>query len=153
MLAAPMVTVFIFTPSMMEDTNLSLARAREILAAFSCLTPKAVADAAERQQLQQALQAMVRASDWENLGICADDLAAAQQALASYLQALGHPATPPIAEPPEGEGPIYLKYNTQRQLIYCDCYSGDYRGVLVACQSENEAVAGTYGYLPLDLYS
>lgn len=137
----------------MKDTNLNLARARETLAAFSCMTPKTVADAAERQQLQQALQAIVRASDWENFGICADDLAAAQAALASYLQALGHPAVPPAAMPPASEGPVYLKYNTQRQIVYCDRYSGEYRGVLVACQSEDEAVVGTYGYLPLDLYA
>lgn len=137
----------------MEDTNFSLARAREILAAFSCMTPKTVADAEERQRLQQALRVMVGASDWENLGICADNLAAAQVALGSYLQALGYPAAPSTPTPIDSEEPIYLKYNTQRQIVYCDRYSGEYRGVLVACQSEDEAVVGTYGYLPLDLYA
>lgn len=137
----------------MEDTSFSLARARETLAAFSCTTPKVIADVAERQQLQQALRIMVGASDWENLGICADDFAAAQGSLASYLQALGYPAAPPTPMPANNGVPVYLKYNTQRQIGYCDPYSGEYRGVLVACQSEDEAIVGTYGYLPLDLYA
>ena len=137
----------------MEDgTALDLASAREILSEYSCLTPKIADGPGEKRRLQDALQLMVRHSDWENLGICADSYTDASAALDRYLSALGYPAAPPASVPSEA-GPIYLKYNTQRQIIYCDRYDGEYRGVLVSCQSESDAVAGTYGYLPLDLYA
>lgn len=136
---------------MAAETDLSLVRAREILAAYSCLTPKAVVGSDEKHRLQAALQVMVGQSDWENLGICADCFADAVAALNGYLRALGHPIAPPASAPPTA-GPIYVKYNTQRQILYCDRYDGDDRGVLVSCQSEDDRVAGTYGYLPLDLY-
>ncbi len=49
--------------------------------------------------------------------------------------------------------PIYLKYNSQKQSYYFDEYTGEYRGVLVAVQGENEDIIGTYGHFPLDLFS
>ncbi len=129
-----------------------LNRARAILAEYSCLTPKVAASSEEKHELQQALKLMVARSDWENLGICAESIAEARAALDRYLAALGYAAAPAIGAPPAA-GPVYLKYNTQRQIVYCDRYDGEYRGVLVSCQSEDEAVAGTYGYLPLDLFA
>ncbi len=35
---------------------------------------------------------------------------------------------------------------------YLDQYTGEYRGVLVSCQSEDDLIAGTYGHFPLDLF-
>ena len=94
---------------------------------------------------------MCRESESENFGICADTLQEAQQALASYLQALGygHQVPNPLGE---HSGPVYLKFNTQKQSPYLDGYDGPYRGVLIACQSDSTAINGTYGYFPLDLF-
>jgi hypothetical protein len=47
------------------------------------------------------------------------------------------------------------KINTtkiQKDSFYIDAYTGSYRGVLVACQSDNEELQGTYGHFPLDLF-
>lgn len=106
----------------------------------------------ERASLRQAILWIVGESETENLGICADNQAMAEKTLGAYLQALGYGEV--MAMEPENTvaGPVYLKCNTQSLRFYVDGYEGDYRGVLIACQTEDESLAGTYGYFPLDLF-
>ncbi|MGL5508894.1 MAG: DUF1824 family protein [Microcoleaceae cyanobacterium] len=48
---------------------------------------------------------------------------------------------------------MYIKFNGMKQTYHLDSYQGEYRGVLVSCQSSDpQMVNGTYGHLPLDLF-
>ena len=105
----------------------------------------------ERAELRQAIAWICDQSEAENLGICADDQALAILTLSQYLNALGYGDAIATQEAAV-EGPVYLKCNTQSLRFYVDSYEGDYRGVLMACQTEDEALSGTYGYFPLDLF-
>ncbi|MDJ0594500.1 MAG: DUF1824 family protein [Pleurocapsa sp. MO_226.B13] len=49
--------------------------------------------------------------------------------------------------------PVYLKFSTQKMSYYSSEYTGEYRGVLVSIQSEDDLIAGTYGHFPLDLFA
>lgn len=130
--------------------NLTVDEALKILKQYSCIQIKTVNSPAEKEQLRAALLLITSTSEWENLGICADNSSTAFATLSSYLKALGY--TTKIENIPEINRPIYLKYNTQKMSHYLDSYTGAYRGVLVTCFSEeNPAIAGTYGHLPLDL--
>lgn len=131
---------------------MDLPTARQILKEYSCLQPKIPETAAEQERLRQALLFVTQRSDWENFGICASTSAEAIAALKSYLPALGHSLSADLSAFPTSDRPVYLKYNTQRASAFLDDYTGDYRGVLVACQAEDETIAGTYGYFPLDLF-
>ena len=90
-------------------------------------------------------------STGENIGICAETQAEAETALTHYLNHLGYPPATSVTPDPVS-GTVYLKCNTQSLRYYLEPYEGDYRGVLIACQAENEALNGTYGYFPLDLF-
>ncbi len=105
----------------------------------------------EREELRRAIVWICDQSEAENLGICADDQATAEKTLKEYLQGLGYPEAHCEAGP-SVQGPVYLKCNTQSLRFYLDGYEGDYRGVLIACQTEDESLAGTYGYFPSDLF-
>jgi hypothetical protein len=122
-----------------------------LLKDYSRLDIRIPQDKKERTELRQAIAWICDQSETENLGICADNQASAELALAQYLQGLGYGdaiATQATAV----EGPIYLKCNTQSLRFYVDSYDGHYRGVLIACQTEDDTLAGTYGYFPLDLF-
>ncbi|MFM1842785.1 MAG: hypothetical protein RLZZ490_1522 [Cyanobacteriota bacterium] len=122
-----------------------------LLKDYSRLEIRIPQDERERTELQQAIAWICDQSESENLGICADNQASAELALAQYLKALGYGdavGTQNMAV----EGPVYLKCNTQSLRFYVDSYEGDYRGVLMACQTEDEALSGTYGYFPLNLF-
>ena len=121
-----------------------------LLRSYSCLAPKPVSPA-EKVPLQKAIAAVLERSEGLNFGICADTVDQALQALCSYLQGLGYDVD--LAEIPEHSiaGAAYLKYSLQRQAFYFDDYVGEYRGVLISCQGDDE-IAGTYGHFPLDLF-
>ncbi|MBD2579441.1 DUF1824 family protein [Oscillatoria sp. FACHB-1406] len=133
-------------------TSLTITEARKILNAFSCTTPRAIASPVEKGQVREALLAIARASDAENLGVCANCAEEGFAALNRYLSAMGYRANLAEAEAAEGLEPIYIKYNTQKQSCYCDRYTGTYRGVLVSCQSDDDNINGTFGHFPLDLF-
>ncbi|NES92001.1 DUF1824 family protein, partial [Okeania sp. SIO2B9] len=41
-----------------------------------------------------------------------------------------------------------------KESYHLESYIGEYRGVLVSCQSaEDTGINGTYGHLPLDLFT
>lgn len=137
----------------MSSFSPDLLAACQVLRQFSCTAasppPKV------QQALQQALQQVAQASDHQILGICADTLVQGQQALAAYATALGYPPQNPSlrSEGIQHEGAVYIKFNPMSGLCYASHYEGSYRGVLVSCQSTDEAALNEmFGHLPLDLF-
>jgi hypothetical protein len=130
-----------------------LSAACQVLRQFSCVTASPPPEL--QQALQQALQQVAQASDHQILGICADTLVQGQQALAAYATALGYtPQTPSLrSEEIQQAGAVYIKFNPISGLCYASHYEGSYRGVLVSCQSADEAdLNEMFGHLPLDLF-
>jgi hypothetical protein len=127
-------------------------QAKSLLAEYSCVTPKTPANLTEKTALQAAVKLIAHQTDRQILGILADTLAAAIQALQEYTKTLElpMPASPPADCPP----PIYLKFNPQTGLCYASSYEGSHRGVLLSVQSDlAEGINATYGHLPLDLFA
>jgi hypothetical protein len=137
---------------MMTENSMTVEKALEILKSYSCLDVKLVESEEDKKVLQTAIKQIVDLSEYENLGICADSLDFALESLSNYLQALGYNFNLDKSLLPPQETAVYLKFNTQKKSHYLDSYDGDYRGVLIACQSEDDTIAGTYGYFPLDLF-
>ncbi|MEB3295704.1 MAG: DUF1824 family protein [Synechococcales bacterium] len=121
-----------------------------LLQKFICienLTPEAIPDYAT---IQTALAVVAEASDYQILGICADNWQQGQLALYSYLTALDYDDRPEI---PPVSGSLYIKYNPRLRSCHAEPYDGQHRGVLVACISAyDEGVNETFGHLPLDLF-
>lgn len=139
---------------MLEPTEIKmpLDEALELLRKYSCSQPKLAETPLDKEQLRQALAVVLSLSEWENLGICADNLEQGLSTLLSYLKGLGYPTNFEIKSQEDPQHPLYIKYNTQKQSYYVDSYTGSYRGVLISCQGEDETVVGTYGHFPLDLF-
>lgn len=132
---------------------MELKQARQLLDQYSCTEQKAVKTPEEKQNLQIAIQQLVKESEWENLGICADHTSQAISALKSYLTAFGYDLkTIDFQQISDINTPVYIKFSTKQMGFYQDNYTGDYRGVLVSCQAEDDLIAGVYGHLPLDLF-
>ncbi|MBE9179255.1 DUF1824 family protein [Oculatella sp. LEGE 06141] len=133
-----------------HPTPLTLAEAHRILKQFDCLKPQATETTPDKNVIRDALLLVVRHSDYQILGICADAIAPGRQALASYATALGYTLNPELAPV---EGAVYIKFNPKSNLCYADSYAGEHRGVLVSCQSAYESgINEMYGHLPLDLF-
>jgi hypothetical protein len=137
---------------MTTENSMTVEQTLAILKSYSCLEVKLVQSEADKEELQTAIKQIVDLSEYENLGICANSLELAFQGLSSYLTALGYDNDLDIASLPPQEKAVYLKFNTQKNSHYLDSYDGDYRGVLISCQSEDDNISGTYGYFPLDLF-
>jgi hypothetical protein len=133
--------------------NLNLEEALKILKEYSCVQIKNPESVVDKEQLKQALILIISLSESENFGICADDAQEGLAALFDYLKATGYETNVDRASASEIEGGVYIKFNTQKMSYYLDSYTGNYRGVLVSCQSENDTIVGTYGHFPLDLFS
>jgi hypothetical protein len=136
-------------------SNLNLDEAVKFLKQYSCSKGDSripVESQEEKEQLKQALLLVTSESEWENLGICAENSQIAIATLTDYLEALGYKPNLNLAEIPDLNESVYLKFNTQRMSYYLDRYTGEYRGVLVSCQGE-EKIIGTYGHFPLDLFA
>ncbi|MDJ0573738.1 MAG: DUF1824 family protein [Xenococcaceae cyanobacterium MO_234.B1] len=145
-----------------KTIQLTVKEAVSWLRKYSCNSVATISSPGEREKLSQALLLVTSLSEWENIGICADNEAQGLIALESYLQALGYKSKlqsyicQDIRNKIAGEtanSPVYIKFNTQKQSYYLDSYRGEYRGVLVAIQAEDDQIVGTYGYFPLDLFS
>ena len=132
--------------------GLTVQEAKKILALYSCTQIKTVRTREEKELLQQAILLITNQSESENLGICADSLRQGTTTLSTYLKALGYSFEPKSFSPQDIEEPVYIKFNTQRISCFLDSYSGEYRGVLISCQAEDDEINGTYGYFPLDLF-
>jgi hypothetical protein len=135
-----------------EPIEIEINRALKLLRSFSCNNNlNSLADS-EKIELIQALLLVVRESDWQNFGICADNSRQGFIALAAYLKQLGYSVNFTLDSVPSIDEPVYLKFNSQKMSYYVDTYVGEYRGVLVSCQGENDRINGTYGHFPLDLF-
>ena len=134
-----------------------LAAAVKFLKIFSCTEPTPNLEPSQAQKLRTTLLLVTQEAEWENIGICADNLTQAITALQSYLQALGykHNLDHQVKEQTEIKPtePVYIKFNTQKMSLYADSYTGNSRGVLVATQGAEESALGTFGYFPLDLFA
>jgi hypothetical protein len=137
-----------------QDSTLSLPEALQLLQLFSCKETKPVESEAEKIQLRHALLLLKDEADHLNLGVCADNSDQGDLALFSYLRGLGYEIPVERDRIPSRADPVYLKFNSQTKSYYAEGYTGEYRGVLISCQSfVNDEVNGTYGYLPLDLFA
>ena len=123
-----------------------------VLKEKSCIETPEIQSEAERETLRQNILFACKESDWENIGICADNAILAVSAVREYLKALGYKNDFKADITEWANKPVYLKFNTKKMVYYLDDYDGGYRGVLIALQSEEEEMMGTYGYFPLDLF-
>lgn len=131
----------------------SLKKSLSLLKSYSCSRPKVVNTSEEKRQLQEALRLIVSLSEAQNLGICADNVQEAVKSLNSYLRAFGNDFEVKIEDKKEIDNGVYLKFSTEKKNYYLESYIGNYRGVLVTIfSSSNEAIVGTYGHFPLDLF-
>lgn len=137
---------------MAETNSLTIAEAVKLLKLYSYSTDNKDNSPQTLEQLRKALLLVVQESEWENIGICADNLTQGIEALASYLKALGYNYDF-TQQHPESAEPVYIKFNTRTMNYYVNTYDDNSRGVLVATQGSEEAVLGTYGYFPLDLFT
>lgn len=130
---------------------LTLDAALQVLRRFTCLDRFTPADIPAPEVTRQALHIVADRSDYQIFGICADTVAAANQTLQDYLIALQYDDQPLLTS---SEGPVYVKYNPRTGLCHTTSYTGDYRGVLVSCQSAyDQDINETFGHLPLDLFA
>ena len=145
-----------------NTTQLTVKEAVSLLKKYSCNSVATIDSTMEREQVRQGLLLVTSLSEWENFGICADNKKQGVMALESYLQALGYKSklesynSQDIREQKAEEtenSAVYIKFNTQKLSYYIDSYIGEYRGVLVAIQGEDDQIVGTYGYFPLDLFT
>ncbi|PNW57929.1 UNVERIFIED_CONTAM: hypothetical protein BEN50_06875, partial [Euhalothece sp. KZN 001] len=131
---------------------MEITQARKLLDQFSCTEQKSVETQEQKQELQTAIQDIVKESEWENLGVCAENTQQAISALKTYLMAFGYVLNQvDFNQVDQLKTPVYIKFSTKQMGFYQDNYTGDYRGVLVSCQAEDDLIAGVYGHLPLDL--
>ena len=139
------------------DNSFTIEEAVKFLKRYACNSNSQTNISEDYLLLRQALLLVVKESDWENLGVCADNPQQGLAAIKSYLSAFGYQDSQSnfAQDIPQhlATQSVYLKFNTQKMSCYIDAYSGEYRGVLVAIQTEDERVIGTYGYFPLDLFA
>ncbi len=122
----------------------------KLLRLFTCIDRLSTDQIPGQAAVKEALAIVREHSDYQILGICAENLSQAQAALTSYLTAFEAKFVPEI---PPIEGVIYVKYNPKLRSCHSDGYIGEHRGVLVACQSSyDDDVNEVFGHLPLDLF-
>ena len=104
-----------------------------------------------RESIYEALTLVLDGSEYQLIGICAENYEEGALALEQYLAAFGHETRPTFGNPGQ---PIYIKYNSKTEGCYSKPYDGDHRGVIVSCQSSyDDDVNETFGHLPLDLFA
>ncbi|MEB3342502.1 DUF1824 family protein [Okeania sp.] len=138
-----------------NSNNLTVTQAEKILYEFTCQDMKLVESQEEKAITRAAILLLTNSSDYQMLGICANSTTEALYTLASYLEALEYNTTLMNESNFNSiEGAVYLKFNGIKESYLIESYTGKYRGVLVSCQSDaSTGVNGTYGYLPLDLFT
>ena len=104
-----------------------------------------------RESIYEALTLVLDGSEYQLIGICAENYGEGALALEQYLAAFGYETQPTFADPGQ---PIYIKYNSKTEGCYSKPYDGEHRGVIVSCQSSyDDDVNETFGHLPLDLFA
>lgn len=136
-----------------QPTDLTLDRASKILRSYDDSTQVINTETlAELEELRNSLLLVASLSSSQNFGICASDFQQGFLALTSYLEAFGYQGNLEQDKANQSNEPVYLKFSTQKMSYYSSEYTGEYRGVLVSYQSEDDLIAGTYGHFPLDLF-
>jgi hypothetical protein len=135
---------------MQPAISMTTAQAQGILASFNGLTAQTIDDGEEKLAVQQAVLHLASIAETHMFGIMAADWDGAISALRSYAKAFGD-------EPPAEVNPcsdeVYIKFNPRTGLCYASPYTGTYRGVLIAFQSDlADGVNEMCGHLPLDLF-
>ncbi|MDY6936604.1 MAG: DUF1824 family protein [Cyanobacteriota bacterium] len=129
----------------------TVAEAQKFLRAYSLSPTIDSLDNSEFDRIQQAIFCVKQHSEYQIIGICAEDYDRGIFALQTYSVALGYEV--PLDFDPI-EGAVYIKFNPQTGLRYISPYVGRERGVLVSCQSPNsQGINELYGHFPLDLFS
>jgi Domain of unknown function (DUF1824) len=124
--------------------------AEQILRAFTCVEQTGVQPTQDDQVIRDAIAIVAELSDYQILGICADDAESAVQAMKDYMTALGYERVPEVNSV---AGTVYLKFNPKSGRSQMEPYVGKHRGVLVSCQSAyDDGVNETFGHLPLGLF-
>jgi hypothetical protein len=132
-------------------TTITASQAQAILAPFNGVTLKSFNSLQEKQTVQQAVLHLARVTDNQILGILASSITEAIATLHSYTQALGYSLPQSVED--TGVGAVYLKFNPRTGLCYSSPYLEQYRGVLIAFQSEHpNGINELYGHLPLNLF-
>lgn len=107
----------------------------------------------EPQLVRRALLLLTGPAEYKLIGICAETVAEAVQALRGYLAFFGYPE-PPLDFAPFDQPGVYLKFNPMTGTCYVSPYEGSERGVIVSCFSPQAGTANdTYAHLPLDLFN
>jgi hypothetical protein len=83
-----------------------------ILKEYSCTQIKTVNSPTEKEQLTKAILLVSELSEYQNLGICADNLESGLDSLKNYLQVLGYQLPLPAIEQ-KTTGPVYIKFNSE----------------------------------------
>ncbi len=112
---------------------------------------KSLQDSMPKDEIYDALTLVLNESEYQNLGICAENHAEGLLALQQYLAAFGEEVQPTCADPGK---PLYIKYNGKTQACYSEAYDGVHRGVIISCYSSyDDGVNETFGHFPLDLFA
>lgn len=123
------------------------SEAETILRQFICVGSTNTVDTA---MIREAVAIVVDQSDYQIFGVCADTVEIGARSLAQYLTAIGYDnalVIRPIARS------VYIKYNPNTDRVHVEPYTGEHRGVLLSCQSDDDrGVNETFGHLPLDLF-
>jgi len=88
--------------------------AKKLLARFVCADVVPVLSMAEKEATRAAVLFLVGLSDYQTLGICADTVEQGRRGMEAYVTAFVRPITLDL---PPTEGPIYLKFNTQKGRV------------------------------------
>ena len=99
-------------------TNTSKETALKLLKEYSCIQIKPAESETEKENLRQAIKLITSLSEYENIGICADNYQQGFLALSSYLKFLGYEANLNVDSLPKGEDSVYIKFNTQKMNYY-----------------------------------
>jgi len=131
---------------------MNVAESLAILQSYSTTEIKFPQESTEKENLKNSIVQIASLSDWQNLGICSNTLAEGLSTLEKYLSALGYKIPPIESKEIEEVSGVYIKYNTRKMTYIIEPYLGEYRGVLISYQGEDQTIARTYGYFPLDLF-
>jgi hypothetical protein len=132
----------------------TIEAAQKLLNQYICTDATTTALELDKSGVRQAILLLVGLSDYCNVGICADNSSQGFAALQEYLVAFDYEVPFELDAVPEKDEPVYIKFNAHNSTYYLDRYTGAYRGVLVSCLADqHEQINGTYGHLPLDLFS
>ena len=138
--------------SALQPPDLTLNKALKIVKLYDCAKPTNTSSSIELEELRNSLLLVTSLSSSQNLGICASDFQQGFAALASYLEAFGYQINLEQENVSQSSESVYIKFSTQKMSYYSNKYTGEYRGVLISIQSEDDLIAGTYGHFPLDLF-